>query len=270
MGSVIAVSAVILTLLFLEGVLSIDNAAVIAAMANKLPDNQQAPRPVAWLGRQRSAALKAGLFGAFAGRGLMLGFAGLIIKYPLVHTIGALYLLFLVVEHFTGVNPIRSLFNASTQLFPGNATDDGSGRSGFWSTVLSIELADLAFSIDNVIAAVALSPHLWVVLLGVGLGIITMRFAAVGFQWLIIKVPTMEHGAYLLLLTIAGELLAEQYLGVHLRELHTFSISLTIILGVIAHHALIVQRRRAKVGGASEILDELQDAERLLAGKNID
>ncbi len=245
MGSVLSVFAVILTLLFLEGILSIDNAAVIAAMANKLPHDVPAPRPVAWLGPQRSAALKAGLFGAFAGRALMLALAGLIIKYPLVHTIGAAYLLFLVLEHFSGFNPIRFLFATASQIFPGLGSTTGNATSGFWSTVVSIELADLAFSIDNVIAAVALSPQLWVALLGVGLGIITMRFAAAGFQWLIIKVPTMEHAAYLLVLAIAGELLVEQYFGIHLRELHTFGISLTIILASFAYHTLMVRRSNA-------------------------
>jgi len=136
--------------------------------------------------------------------------------------------------------------------------------------VLSIELADLALSIDNVIAAVALSPHVWVVLLGVSLGIVMMRFAAIGFQWLIEKIPTMEHGAYLLLLAIASELLAEQYLGVHLSELQTFSISLMIILGIIIYHWLTVRLRRAKVQRTSELPDELQDTDRGMTGKTIE
>lgn len=270
MEAILAVLAIVVTLIFLEGVLSIDNAAVIAAMANKLPHTRQAPPPVSWLGTQRSAALKAGLIGAFAGRGLMLLFAGLIIEYPVVHTIGALYLLLLVVEHFTDINPVRWLAGGVSQLGRRDAPRRRRQRDGFWSVVISIELADLAFSIDNVIAAVALSPQLWVVLLGVGLGIVTMRFAAAGFQWLIERVPSMEHGAYLLLVAIAGELLAEQFLNVHLDELQTFAISLAIILGVIAYDILLVQPRRGRSAATSDINKELADEERLMQGKQID
>lgn len=269
MDAVVGTLVVVLTLIFLEGILSIDNAAVIAAMANRLPADQPAPRPVTWLGHQRAAALKAGLFGAFAGRGLMLALAGLIIRYPAIHTVGAVYLLILAIEHFTGFNPLRAIFGLVAQLFGGGSRAVADEGSSFWGTVLSIEFADLAFSIDNVIAAVALSPLLWVVLLGVGLGIVTMRFAASGFQWLIERVPSMEHGAYLLLIAIAGELLAEQYLDVELSELQTFGISLTILLGVLVYDRFVV-RPRAAGTGMSPIVDELQDQERLMEGRPIE
>ncbi|WP_161668829.1 TerC family protein [Kallotenue papyrolyticum] len=269
MSTLVSVLAVVLTLVFLEGVLSIDNAAVIAAMANRLPRRQPAPWPVHWLGMQRAAALKAGLFGAFVGRGLMLACAGLIIRYPMVHTIGAVYLLLLVLEHFTGFNPIRALFG----LFSRHETGENGlltlHSESFWGAVLSIELADLAFSIDNVIAAVALSPELWVVILGVSLGIVTMRFAAAGFQWLIERVPTMEHAAYLLVLAIAGELLVEQYFDVYLSELQTFGISLAIILASLAYDLLVARKQRA-TAQPSAIADELQDEAVLLQGHTTD
>ena len=265
MDQVFSVLAVVFTLIFLEGILSIDNAAVIAAMANKLPADRPAPAPVAWLGSQRTAALKAGLFGALVLRAVMLLFAGVLIRYPVVHVIGALYLLLLVVEHFTDFNPFRWAFGAVRKLVRGSSRSVQRESNSFWSVVASIELADLAFSIDNVVAAVALSPVLWVVLLGVSLGIVTMRFAAAIFQWLIVRVPSMEHGAYLLLLAIAGELLAEEFLGIHLNEVQTFLISFSIILGVIAYDLFLARPRRT----VSPISDELRDQERLLEGKNL-
>lgn len=270
MSGVVSILAVVLTLVFLEGVLSIDNAAVIAAMANRLPARQPAPWPVRWLGMQRAAALKAGLFGAFVGRGLMLACAGLIIQYPVVHTIGALYLILLVIEHFTGFSPVRALFGVLARR-PAEA-DGLAGLSGesFWGTVLSIELADLAFSIDNVIAAVALSPELWVVIVGVSLGIVTMRFAAAGFQWLIERVPTMEHAAYLLVLAIAGELLVEQYFDLHLSELQTFGISLAIILASLVYDVLVARPQRAAAAPSATITDELRDEEAVLQGRHLD
>ena len=272
--TLLPVITIVITLIFLEGILSIDNAAVIAAMANKLPRDKLAPKPVSWLGVERSAALKAGVFGAFLGRFCMLGVAGFIIKYPMIHTIGALYLLQLVVDHFFDfsimkwlVSPITGLFNKNVSL-----ARQSQRQTSFWSVVISVELADLAFSIDNVVAAVALSPKLWVVMIGVSLGIVTMRFAATIFQRLIDTVPTLEHAAYLLIAAIAGELLLEQYAEVHLSEIQTFLISASIITLTVLYHFAFVARRPqpAYVRPEDTILDELADTERLLEGKPLE
>jgi tellurite resistance protein TerC len=272
--TILPVITIVITLIFLEGILSIDNAAVIAAMANKLPRDRTAPKPVAWLGIQRSAALKAGLFGAFFGRFSMLAVAGFIIKYPMIHTIGAIYLLQLVVNHFFDFSILKWLVSPITSLFGRTAPVDRQfkERNSFWGVVISVELADLAFSIDNVVAAVALSPKLWIVTLGVFLGIVTMRFAAAIFQRLIDKVPTLEHAAYLLIAAIAGELLLEQYAEVNLSEVQTFLISASIIVLTVLYHFTFVARRPkpAYVRPEETILDELADAERLLEGVPLD
>ena len=77
-----SIFVIILQLIFLEGILSIDNAAVLGALVTPLSDHL----PVEWpgrcksweplstpsLGNQRSAALRVGLLGAYLGRGLML------------------------------------------------------------------------------------------------------------------------------------------------------------------------------------------------------
>src|SRR5439155_18410918 len=95
---------------FLECILSIENAAAMGAMIAHLPDNQPTPWP-AWLhgrmgwadrmlGSQRVAALKVGLFGAYAGRILMLALASLIVGLSWVNVLGALYLLYLGGAHF--------------------------------------------------------------------------------------------------------------------------------------------------------------------------
>jgi tellurite resistance protein TerC len=100
--------------------------------------------------------------------------------------------------------------------------------------VLSIELADLAFSVDNVVAAIALSRNLWVVLLGVAIGILTMRFAASLFTRLIHWEPELESGAYLLLLFIGTKFLLETWFDLHIDEYLQFGISVTILILTIA------------------------------------
>jgi tellurite resistance protein TerC len=185
---------VLVMVIFLEGILSIDNAAVLGAMVSVLPEKEMVPwpRPLQFLaqpvhrllGGQRSAALKVGLLGAYVGRGAMLVLASYVIQNDWLKILGALYL-------------IKLAFENLGQEEPGEAEHAGpqsSAQKGFWSVVLTIELADLAFSIDNVVVVVALSDQLWIILFGVFMGIVTMRFAAGIFTVLIAKEPILSGG----------------------------------------------------------------------------
>ncbi len=83
----------------------------------------------------------------------------------------------------------------------------------FWYTVAVIELTDVAFAVDSILAAMALAgsrqDKLWVVVTGGILGVILMRFAAVIFIRLLEKFPRFELAAYLLVLIIGVKLLAD-------------------------------------------------------------
>ncbi|GIV97829.1 MAG: putative membrane protein YceF [Herpetosiphonaceae bacterium] len=224
---------IIVTLIFLEGILSIDNAALLGAMVAHLPNDQPIPWPkrlqflTDWsmrvLGPQRQAALKVGLLGAYIGRGLMLILAAMIINVPWIRILGALYLVYLALNHF------GEFYHKQRREEHGEEKWRQKAKGGFWSVVLAVELADLAFSVDNVIAAVALSRELWVVLLGVAIGIVIMRFAATIFTKLISWEPSLEHGAYLLLFAIGGELVVEEILHWHIGESVQFALSASIL-----------------------------------------
>lgn len=230
----ISALAVILQLVFLEGILSLDNAAVLGALVSRLPAKRMIPWPralrfmrrpaLALLGRQRSAALKAGLLGAYAGRGAMLFFAGLIISNPWIRIAGAGYLLFLVFRYFS-----RMCRPEPSGDGPRPGVPAREWYPGFWRTVLSVELADLAFSVDNVVAAVALSPGFWVTLAGVGIGMIVMRFAASVFARMIEWEPALSTGAYLLIAAVGLELVLDSAAGIRLTELEQFGISASIV-----------------------------------------
>jgi len=123
-------------------------------------------------------------------------------------------------------------------VLPGSATEEASEAAGrsigkvarsFWSVVVAVELADLAFSLDNVVAAVALSREFWVVLTGVALGIITMRFAAGIFVRLIARYPELEAAAYLLVFNIGIMLLMEDFLHIRLSDVQKFLMSLSTL-----------------------------------------
>jgi len=237
------VFAIIVQLIFLEGILSIDNAAVLGVLVSPLPDDKEIPWPV-WLknvgkrlkpllGHQRTAALRVGLLGAYLGRGTMLFLASLLINNPWIRLVGAAYL-------------IRLAFDQLGDLSPGEETAEERQRAlhpSFWGIVLTVEIMDLIFSIDNVIAAVSLSNQLWVVLLGVGIGILTMRFAAGIFSYVVIREPILKQAAYILILNIGMQLIMEGLWGVRISDLTRFVVSAGIILLCLAYaHFPLLQR----------------------------
>lgn len=231
-----SIPLIVLQLVVLEGLLSIDNAAVLGAMVTHLPDD----RPIVWpkslkhigdrlhgvLGNQRTAALRVGLLGAYIGRGLMLFAATLVIQNPWLKIIGALYLMRLAFDNLGVAEPGEE----DAHVHP--ITDNT-----FWHIVLTVEVTDLIFSLDNVVAAVALSDKFWVVLLGVAVGILVMRFAAGIFSYLVEREPVLKTAAYLLVFNIGVELLVSDLAGIEIPDLLRFGISIgTIVLCLIYAH----------------------------------
>jgi YkoY family integral membrane protein len=178
--------SVIGTLIVLEGLLSADNALVLAVLVKHLPKNRQ------------KKALLYGIAGAFVFRFIMLVTARWFIHLWYLCAAGALYLAYISLKHF--------LHQAS----PAKRGKPKSGP-GFWRTVISVELTDVAFAVDSVVVAVALSRELWLIYTGGVLGIIAMRFAAGGFLTLLERYPGLEHMAYALVGWIAVKLGVQSY-----------------------------------------------------------
>lgn len=165
-------------LVLLEGLLSADNALVLALMVRHLPHNLQ------------RRALLYGLGGAFVFRLVAILLATWIIRLWWLQAIGAAYLIYLLVKHFV----------AHRQAHDGEAKVK-TRQTGFWQTVMLVELTDIAFAIDSVVAAVGMvhrADKLWLIYLGAIIGIILLRFAASAFINLLEKFPALEHMAYVL------------------------------------------------------------------------
>ncbi|RYD20718.1 MAG: DUF475 domain-containing protein [Verrucomicrobiaceae bacterium] len=185
---------VILILVIIEGVLSVDNAAVLATMVMRLPEHQ------------RGKALKYGIIGAYAFRGLCLALAAWLITIWWLEPLGGIYLLWLAWGHFAkhqsvedeGVEAVETEGNLLYRCTIGLL-------GPFWATVAAVEVMDLAFSIDNVVAAIAyvksypMPSKLVLVCTGVFLGILAMRFAATGFVKLMHKYPFLESCAFVVI-----------------------------------------------------------------------
>ena len=184
---------VLLVLVFLEGLLAADNAVVMAVMVKHLPREQQ------------KKALFYGLFGAFVFRFIALFLITILAKYWQIQAIGAAYLLFISLKHLYD-NHFKKQ-NEDDEL------KEGKG-SGFWMTVIKVELADIAFAIDSMLAAVAIAmtlPHIGdmtvgginagpfaVMFAGGFIGLVIMRFAAQWFVKVLNDYPTLETGAFLI------------------------------------------------------------------------
>ncbi len=164
---------IIISLVIIEGLLSVDNALAIASMATHLPKSQQVN------------ALRFGILGAYLFRGLSLALTAWIIANQWIKWIGAAYLIYLMCSHLSQDEEE----GGETSLLR---------KPNFWLTVLQIEIMDLSLSIDNVVAAVALSPKLWIVITGVFIGILALRLLAGVCIKLIEKFPILGKTAFLL------------------------------------------------------------------------
>lgn len=173
-------------LVFLEGILSADNALVLAILVKHLPQ------------RLRARALLYGLAGALVFRLIAILLARWILQIWWLQGLGALYLSYLTVEYFWRRGEAEKLNRATA-------------RRGFWKTVIAVELTDIAFAIDSVLVAVAVSDKVWVVYTGAIIGTLLMRLAATVIVGLLQRYPQMESMAYLLVGWIAIRLFAETW-----------------------------------------------------------
>lgn len=192
-GDIIKDGGTILSLIVLEGLLSADNALVLAVMVRHLPHEE------------RGRALKLGIFGAFIFRAIGVLLAGFLIRIWYLKMIGAAYLLYLSFDHFWKK---RKAASAEEDAAPQK-------KMSFWQTVVAVELTDIAFSLDSIVAAVAMAPDRpWIVYVGGVLGIITMRFVAGYFLKLLDAFHALETSAYLLVAWIGLKLGLETYVQV--------------------------------------------------------
>lgn len=175
--------ATIGTLILLEGLLSADNALVLAVLVRHLPTHQ------------RKKALHYGIWGALIFRGLCIVVATWLVKAWFFKVFGALYLFAIALNHLLRGDGAH----AHEAKVASHAT--------FWRTVCMVELTDLAFSVDSILAAVAMSDKMWVIYLGGIAGIIAMRFVAGTFLGLLDRFPGLATGAYVLVLWIGIKLL---------------------------------------------------------------
>ncbi|MDQ3111224.1 MAG: TerC family protein [Bacteroidota bacterium] len=185
---------IVLNLILIESLLSIDNAAVLATMVMDLPKDQ------------RKKALKYGIIGAYVFRGICLLLASYLVKIWWLKALGGIYLLFIGFNYFrTKATPKTEddILNKKQNWLYRNTL----GLLGpLWATIVMVEIMDLAFSIDNVFAAVAFTDNIWLICTGVFIGILAMRFVAQAFVKVMEKYSFLEAAAFIVILILGVKL----------------------------------------------------------------
>lgn len=151
----------IVVLAGLEAVLSADNAIALAALVQGIEDK-----------KLQNQALNLGMVAAFVMRMLLIFTATWVVQYWQFELLGAGYLLWLAIQYFRSA-----------------ADEDGPHHGprfvNIWQAIPLIAVTDLAFSLDSVTTAIALSSERWVVITGGVIGIIMLRsLAGLFIRWL--------------------------------------------------------------------------------------
>ncbi|NLR32666.1 TerC family protein [Levilactobacillus tujiorum] len=223
---------IIFSLVLIECLLSVDNAVVLAAQTQSLPTR-----------KQQEESLFYGIWGAYIFRFIIIGLGTYLINFWEIKIIGSLYLVFLVFQYFTKtrVKHTRKLVkDRKKRILP-----------LFWSVVLQIEMMDIIFSVDSVLASLAISSNPVIVLIGGLIGILAMRGVAEVIMKLMRRIPELEPMAYILIGLIAVKL----FISIPAIDIEIpatlFGI---IVLGAIVVTLLIhvVRRRKGSSKGPSE------------------
>lgn len=244
---------VALNLVLIESLLSIDNAAVLAAMVKDLPD------------KEANKALKYGIFGAFLFRGLALFFVGLLMKVIWLKIAGGAYLLYLTFDFFKkDWGSVEQIGEEDAEAAPEEGKLSGFFKrtiGAFWGTVALVEVMDLAFSIDNVFAAVALTKNMWVIIGAVCVGILAMRFVAQRFVSLMRTYPFLEKLTFIVIGLLGVKLVVSgifDYQGESTFKtiLNSHAMDLAFSLGIVLIFAIpvLIARARAKKNSTPTIL----------------
>lgn len=153
---------ILLILVVLEAVLSADNAIALAAIAKSVADP-----------KLQQKALNIGLVGAYILRILLIVAATWVVKYWQFELLGALYLLWLVFNYFFAAEKDEETKKRAL------------GFNSLWQVIPTIAITDLAFSLDSVTSAIAITEDTWLIVAGGTIGIVILRFMAGLFiRWL--------------------------------------------------------------------------------------
>ncbi|NEO25773.1 MAG: hypothetical protein F6K03_02455 [Kamptonema sp. SIO4C4] len=175
----------LLILVVLEAVLSADNAIALASIAQGLPNPQQQGR-----------ALNIGLVAAYVLRITLILTATWVVQFWQFEVLGAVYLLWLAYRYYTSPEDE-------------NHHHQGTRFASVWHAIPMIALTDLAFSLDSVTTAIAISDKTWLVVTGGTIGVLALRFLAGLFLRWLAEYENLEDAGYITVALVGFRLLTK-------------------------------------------------------------
>ncbi len=269
--------AVIAGLVISEGLLSADNAVVLAMLVRHLPEEQ------------RRKALYYGIVGAWSFRIIAIAISVYLTQTEWIQIIGGLYLFHLVIGHFAqditvgnrsaSAEDISKLSDIGLTILAATTMPGVAGqipvivvalyliykfiathgvvkdseefdaekvsKMGFWRTVFEVECMDIAFSTDSIMAAIGISQNVWIRLIGELAGIFCMRYAASLFLRIIDWCPRLEHTAYILIAIVATKMITSGMGVYEMSNVLFIGIMMTLFIGTLAYEKYVIKPREA-------------------------
>lgn len=207
---------VILSIILMEGLLSVDNALVLASIVSHLPEKEQ------------KLALRLGFIGAYVLRILALLAASFLMRNTTVKIFAALFLIHLMIRRI-GLAHKKELQSRE--------------EASLWKTVLRLQFVGLLFSIDNIVAAVAFSNNFAAIALGVAIGMLIMRLVAGYCVTLMKRWPFLKMISFVLLGYVGVQLIVDEIRGSETPPLTKFSCVVGILAIGFAYSRLPAMKR---------------------------
>ncbi len=173
-------------LISLELLLSADNAVALASLTKSLKN-----------AKDRSRALNLGITISLVLRILLIILSSFLLKYMFIRILAGTYLIYLFVANFIN------------QLSDNNQNEENEVKDDnrFIKIVALLSITDLAFSIDSITTAVAISDQYILVIIGAIIGVIALRFTSGIFLRLLDYFLNLEMAGYVAILIIGIKLI---------------------------------------------------------------
>jgi YkoY family integral membrane protein len=218
-----ATLTLLLVLVALEAVLSADNAIALASISQSLTDEKLRPK-----------ALNIGLIFAYILRMALIVTATWVVRYWQFQLLGAMYLLWLVFQYFTAGKDE-------------NGEQKRPQYDSLWQVIPIIAFTDLAFSLDSVATAIAVSTDTWLVISGATIGIILLRFMAELFIRWLTEYTHLEDAGYIAVGLVGVKLLLRAlYPALDIPEQVTVSLVAIIFIWGFSQRKEVIQEQNQK------------------------
>jgi YjbE family integral membrane protein len=225
-------------------VLSGDNALVIGAAAASLPR------------KQRYTAILTGGIGAIVLRITFTLVAALLLRLPLLQAIGGILLLAIAIKLLLDrERDLREGGHAAKAETETQANGKSGAQRGFVSALLTIMVADVTMSLDNVLAVAALaSEHIPLLIGGLLLSILILMVGSALVAELINRLPWLLDVAALVLgWTASNMILHDRRLGPILEQQSWTAVVVPVVLLGVILVADVIFRMRRKPASQQEI-----------------